>query len=339
MGCDGNGQTMQGYAQRTAGSIPQSFRMRMKSEGRWLFIALCLFWGGNWLAMKLMVTQAPPLASAAARAVLCGVIMLALAGPARVKALLRRAPLRIIAMALLTSTVCNAAVYWGAARLSTGVAAIVNNALMPIGLLVFGFLLGEEALSRRRIGAMAFGVVGLTLLFARRTQGSFDGEAIAGLAAVAFGTLSYCLGSIWCRPLLRHSEPMAIGCLQMLIGGVLLVVLSAAFERPGADQFAVMRSPVLIASLAWLVFAGGAAALLIYLRLIRDWGPARAGMFAFVTPIIATALGAAVLGERLGTLEIIGAVVLLASAGLVLTDGLVRPTAEDSPVPRTGASI
>ena len=296
----------------------------MKSESRWLFVALCVFWGGNWLATKLLVTQAPPLAGAA---------LLALAGPARVKALLGRAPSRIVAVALLTSTVCNAAIYWGAARLSTGVAAIVNNALTPIGLLVFGFLLGEETLSRRRIGAIALGVVGLALLFARRTQGSFDGEAIAGLAAVAGGTLSYCLGSIWCRPLLRHSEPMTVGSLQMLIGGGLLVVLSAALERPGADQLAVMRSPELIASLAWLAFAGGAAALLIYLRLIRDWGPARAGMYAFVTPIIATALGAGVLGERLGTLEIIGAVVLLAAAGLVLTDGLARPTAENAPVP------
>ncbi len=313
--------------------------MRVKSKGRWLFLALCLFWGGNWLAMKLMVTQAPPLASAAARALLCGVIMLTLAGPARVKALLRRAPLRTVAMALLTSTVCNAAVYWGAARLSTGVSAIVNCALMPIGLLAFGFLLGEETLSRRRIGAMVLGVLGLTVLFARRTQGSFDGEAIAGLAAVAFGTLSYCLGSIWCRPLLRHSDPMSIGCLQMLIGGALLVVLSTALERLGADQLAALRSPVFVASLAWLVFAGGVAALLIYLQLIRDWGPARAGMFAFVTPIIATALGAVVLSERLGILEIVGGAVLFAAAGLVLTDGLVRRAPESAPVQRTGVSI
>jgi hypothetical protein len=34
----------------------------------------------------------------------------------------------------------------------------------------------------------------------RRTGGSFDGNAIAGLAAVAGGTLSYCLRSVWSRP-------------------------------------------------------------------------------------------------------------------------------------------
>ena len=82
-----------------------------------------------------------------------------------------------------------------------------------------------------------------------------------------------------------------------------------------------MLRPVFVASLAWTALAGGAAALVIYLRLMRDWGPTRAGMYAFVTPIVATALGALVLGERLGALEIAGALTLLAAAALVLSGG------------------
>jgi drug/metabolite transporter (DMT)-like permease len=292
-----------------------------RSEGPWLFLALCVFWGGNWLATKGLVMNAPPFASAAARALLCGALMLALAGPAEARRLVARAPLAVVAIGLLTSTICNAAIYWGVTRLSTGLAAIVNNALTPIGLLVFGVLLGEESLSRRRMAGIALGVVGLTLLFARRTGGSFDGNAIAGLAAVAGGTLSYCLGSVWSRPLLRHSGPLAVGGMQMLVGGVFLVALSAAVERPGPDVFAAMGRPVFLASLAWTTLAGGAAALVIYLRLIRDWGPTRAGTYAFVTPIVATALGAIVLGERLGPLEIAGALVLLGAAALVLSGG------------------
>jgi drug/metabolite transporter (DMT)-like permease len=262
--------------------------------------------------------QAPPLACAAVRALLCGLVMLVLAGPPRVRALFVSAPWRVSAVSILVSTVCYAALYWGAVRLSTGLAAIVNNALTPIGLLAFGYLFREETMSRRRLAGIGLGAVGLALLFARRTQGTLDGDAIAGLAAVAGGTLAYCLGSVWSRPLLRAAPPMAVGSLQMLLGGLLLVPLSAILERPGAAQLEAMLSPVLLLSLAWLAFVGGAAALTIYLRLIRDWGPTRAGMYAFVTPIIATALGAVVLGERLGALEIAGALVLLAAAGLVL---------------------
>ena len=118
---------------------------------------------------------------------------------------------------------------------------------------------------------------------------------------MAVGTLSYCLGSVWCRPLLRHSGPMAVGGMQMLIGGSFLVVLSGAFERPGPGQLAGMGSPVFLLSLAWTTLVGGAAALVIYLRLIRDWGPTRAGMYAFVTPIVATALGAGGARRAAGT--------------------------------------
>lgn len=304
----------------------------MKSGSRLLFVALCLFWGGNWLAMKLVVMQAPPLASAAVRAILCGLVMLFLAGPTRVRTLFASAPLRVSAVSILTSTVCYAALYWGATRLSTGLAAIVNNALTPIGLLVFGYAFREETMSRRRLAGIGLGVVGLALLFARRTHGTFDGAAMAGLAAVAGGTLAYTLGSVWSRPLLRRAAPMAVGSLQMLVGGVLLVPLSAALERPTAAQLATMLSPVPLASLAWLAFAGGVAALTIYLRLIRDWGPTRAGMYAFVTPIIATLLGAVVLDERLGPLEIGGAVVLLAAAGMVLPSRLAsEPKTPDRP--------
>lgn len=308
-----------------------SIPARTPSEGPWLFIALCVFWGGNWLATKGLVTNAPPFASAAARALLCGALMLALAGPAESRRLVARAPLAVAAIGLLTSTICNAAIYWGVTRLSTGLAAIVNNALTPIGLLVFGVLLGEESLSRRRLAGIALGIVGLALLFVRRTGDSFDAGAIAGLAAVAGGTLSYCLGSVLSRPLLRHTGPLTVGGLQMLVGGAFLLPLSIAVERPGPDVLSAMTRPVFVASLAWTALAGGAAALVIYLRLIRDWGPTRAGMYAFVTPIVATGLGAIVLDERLGALEIAGALTLLAAAALVLSGGTATRPASPPP--------
>ena len=300
--------------------------MRTRSEGPWLFVALCVFWGGNWLATKGLVANAPPFASAAARALVCGIAMLALANRRQAVALARRAPAMVCAIGLLTGTVCTAALFWGVVRLPSGLAAIVNNGLMPIGLLVFGVLFGEETLSRRRVAGIALGIVGLMLLFARRSAGSIDAGAVAGLAAVAAGTLAYCLGSVWSRPLLRHTEPLAVGGLQMLVGGLFLLLLSLVVERPGAAVLSAMLRPVFLGSLAWTAFAGGAAALVIYLRLMRDWGPTRAGMYAFVTPIVATGLGALVLGERLGALEIVGALVLLAAAGLVLSGGFAPRT-------------
>ena len=148
-----------------------------------------------------------------------------------------------------------------------------------------------------------------------------DGSAIAGIIAIVGGTFTYGLGSVLARPLLRVASPMTLGALQMAIGGIALVPVVWLLERPNAAQIAVLLTPAPFLSIAWMVIAGGIGATVIYLRLIRDWGPSRTSMYAFVTPIIATILGVIVLHERLGVQEIAGAFVLLSAVALVIPRG------------------
>jgi drug/metabolite transporter (DMT)-like permease len=283
-----------------------------------LFALLCIAWGTSWIAMKLALAEVPPFSFTVARSVVAGAAMLAISGHAAPLALLRRAPWRMLAVALLTNTLTYAGLYWGTARVSTGLAAIVNNALMPMGLFAFGLAFHEERFSRRRLAGIALGAAGLALLFAPRSVPSGDAASLAGLAAVAAGTLAYCLGSVWSRPLLRGASPIAVGSVQMLAGGLMTAPIAVLLERPGPEVLAALARPVPLASLLWLSIASGAGGLTIYLRLIRDWGPTRAGMYAFVSPLIAVVLGAVALGERLGPLEWIGGAAMLAAAALVL---------------------
>ena len=283
-----------------------------------LFAMLCIVWGTSWIAMKLALAEVPPFSFTVVRSFVAGVAMLALSGTAAPVELLRRAPGRMLAVAFLTNTLTYAGLYWGTARVSTGLAAIVNNALMPVGLFAFGLAFREEAFSRRRLAGIALGALGLAMLFAPQSTPTGDAASLAGLAAVAAGTLAYCLGSVWSRPLLRGASPVAVGSLQMLAGGLMMVPIAVLVEQPGPDLLAALARPVPLASLLWLSIAAGAAGLTIYLRLIRDWGPTRAGMYAFVSPLIAVVLGALVLGERLGPMEWIGGAAMLAAAALVL---------------------
>ena len=64
---------------------------------------------------------------------------------------------------------------------------------------------------------------------------------------------------------------------------------------------------------------GSFAAFTIYLRLLNDWGPVGVGMYAFVSPVVAVALGGLVLGERFGPLEALGLLLVLGAAWLALT--------------------
>jgi drug/metabolite transporter (DMT)-like permease len=56
----------------------------------------------------------------------------------------------------------------------------------------------------------------------------------------------------------------------------------------------------------------------IYFLLVRDWGASRAGTYAFVSPVIAVAIGFVFFGEHVEASDILGMVLMLAAAGMVL---------------------
>ena len=70
---------------------------------------------------------------------------------------------------------------------------------------------------------------------------------------------------------------------------VALAGLSAAFETVTAATFHALLAPHLIAALLAVSLLGTIVGYSIYLRLLRVWGAFRAGLYAFVSPVVALA--------------------------------------------------
>ena len=85
----------------------------------------------------------------------------------------------------------------------------------------------------------------------------------------------------------------------------------------GATLAAFLTLPV-VASWLFLVLGGSIIAFTLYLRLLRDWGPTRAGLYAFVSPIIAVMLGVFVFDEPFGAYETLGSTLMLGAAALAM---------------------
>ena len=51
---------------------------------------------------------------------------------------------------------------------------------------------------------------------------------------------------------------------------------------------------------------------------MRDWGASRAGLYAFVSPVIAVAVGVALAGETLHASDLAGMVIMLAATGFAM---------------------
>ena len=295
-----------------------------------LFATLCLVWGLTWWPTKVGAAHVPPILLAAARFTVAGALMLAWAGRDAL-AVPRPAWPRLVATALLVNTGNYALLFWGIARAPTGLAAIVNFATIPVFSLVASRWLEGEPIDRRRIAAIALGTVGLALLFATRAAAAptAAGGEIAGLAAIALGTLLYCVGAVLARPLAAAIPVVALAGWQTLVGGAGLVVLSLVLEPVDAQSVLELGRWPTLPALVFLVAAGSLAGFTIYLRLLRDWGAFRAGLYAFVSPVIAVAVGVVVLDERFGWAEGAGGVLMFAAAAIALASAPARRASAD----------
>jgi drug/metabolite transporter (DMT)-like permease len=287
-----------------------------------LFAVMCLVWGLTWWPVKVGAAHVPPIFLAAARFTIAGALMLAWAwrGASDVP---RSAHARLVVTALLVTTGNYALLFWGIARAPTGLAAIVNFATIPVFSLLASHWLEGAPIPRRHIAAIALGTVGLALLFATRALDARGTVAAApdelwGLAAIALGTLLYCVGAVLSRPIATTMPVLVLASWQTLIGGVGLAALSLALEPLEAGHLRELARWPTLPALLFLVAAGSLAGFTIYLRLLRDWGAFRAGLYAFVSPVIAVAVGVVALSERFGWAEGLGAVLMFGAAAIAL---------------------
>lgn len=281
---------------------------------------MALIWGLTWLPMKLASEVVPPVFLAATRFLLAASCFLPIL-------LARGMPLRsdqfgrIVVASLLITTGCYSFLFWGVAVAPSGLSATVNLALMPIFLVMIGAFYGQERITARRVGAIALGVAGLVLLFSGRS-GPVQGGTLAafGLAAVAVGTVSYAWGSVISRPLTQSMPPMVLAFWQSLIGGLGLVPVSLALEGYDPARFAALADGRAVLGLSVLVLGGSLCAFSIFLWLVRDWGAFRAGLYSFVSPIIAVAIGVVYAQEPFGWAEAVGMAIMLVATALTLAE-------------------
>ena len=280
-----------------------------------LFAAMCLIWGTTWVAMKLGVASVPPIFFAGTRFVAAGTVLMAYAWATnRLRRLDRQETQRLLLIQLTMLVLTYAPLFWAMPYVPTGLSAVLNMALMPVCLVTFGVMLGEERWTTRRLAALALGFVGLAVLFGPQVTAPTGDMALLGSAAVVFSAVIYCLGSVIARPLTKTLDPIALSGMTMLPGGLALTALGLLVE-PGAPAATAFDWPIAAwAGWLFLVIAGSLIAFTIYLRLIAAWGPARAGTYAYVSPVIAVLVGVLVLHEHMSVRDGIGMALLLAAA-------------------------
>jgi drug/metabolite transporter (DMT)-like permease len=143
-------------------------------------------------------------------------------------------------------------------------------------------------------------------------------DELLGAGAIITAALCYAIGSMVLKAKLSDRDPRAI--MGASLGVAALLLTPAALVAPPAEA---PTGDALLSIFVLGLFCT-AAAFICFGVLIAEAGPSRALVITYVAPVVAVALGVAILGESLGAGAVAGLLLILAGSWLA-TDGRLPP--------------
>jgi drug/metabolite transporter (DMT)-like permease len=277
---------------------------------------MAVVWGIPYLLIKVAVDELHPAVVVALRCALGSLLLLPVA-LARGGFEGLRGQWRWIALfALVEITAPFLLLSFAEIRLSSSLTGLLV-AMVPLLAAVAARLVGLDRIDARRAVGLLVGLAGVALLVGVDVRG---GDLLAVLAVVG-AAIGYSAGPIILATRLREVPSLPLTTVALALAAV-VVAPWAVVERP-AEVAA-------IGGTAWLsVVALGvvcsAIALLVFFALIAEVGPARAAVITYLNPVVALALGAALLGEAVTLGMIVGFPLVIAGSWLATSSRSPRP--------------
>ena len=280
------------------------------------FAAVYLIWGSSYLAIIWGLESFPPFLLGAARFILAGVILYALAAARGGATFSRRQLLNAAVVGALLPFLGNGSLIWAQQRIPSGIAAFIV-ATVPLWMVVIQTIVEHVRPARQIWIGVSLGIVGLAILVG--AGGGVSGAIhLPSALILCGGSVAWAAGSIYSRSADLPESGLASAALTMLAAGVFFSAASLAAGDHRAIELAdvSLRS---VAGLAYLAIFGSVIAYSAYIWLLQVSSPARVATYAYVNPVIAVFLGWAFAGESLTIRTMIAAGVILAAVILITT--------------------
>lgn len=276
------------------------------------FFAIYVIWGTTFLAIRIAVLDLPPLFAAGARFFLAGLALFALM---RLKGETNPSFPQwrnLFLLSLLMFVAEYGPLFWAEKYVPSGIASVLE-ATLPIFTLVIEMVLLRQQRFRWSLAfSTLMGFCGTGVLLLPTTHGRL---ALLPCAAILAGAITWSLGSVLSRSLdLPSSRPLTAGA-AMLLGGAILLVLSAAFGEMHPFPHLTPRS---VLAVLYLSVFGSLLAFTAFVWLLARMPATRVSSHAYVNPIVAVALGYFAAGETITPRMLAGTALVITSVFLIL---------------------
>ena len=290
-----------------------------------LFVIMCIIYGTTFLAIKLGLNAGlAPFLGAALRFVIAGLILLvfiALRGRLR----LAKTPSiwrEMFIIGSLTTGACFAAVYWAENFLSSGIVALLS-AFSPIMIALMYSTAEESYKTPDKLLGFALGGLGVGVVMWPAINFADLQQTLLPLFVLFLGEAAYAIGSVRSARIIKRGDVdvFELNGWQCLFGGLILLVLSVAFEW---NQWAWEPIQAAWLSLAFLTIFGSVVAASLYFYLMKAVSPVFASLWLYISPVIAVIVGHLVLNEPIGPHTWIGAAMILIGVAMAKTKPRLR---------------
>ena len=282
-----------------------------------LIAAMVLFWSANYIIGKIALREFPPLLACGLRIALAGLFMLPIyASQESAGAWSRRDLPMLIYLGLFGVTLNQLFFLVGLSRTSV-VHSVLIIALTPIFVLVIAAIAKQERITARKAAGMLIAFGGVALLnvapSAEGAPGSRPtalGDLFVFLAAMTFSLFTVLSKNVS----LRHSS-ITVNTFSY-VGGALALAPLTLWQSRG---FAFARvSAAGWSSLVYMALFPSVICYLIYYYALGHISASRVAAFSYLQPVIATAMAAMALSERVTLPLVAGGAVIF--AGVYLTE-------------------
>ncbi|MCP3914110.1 MAG: EamA family transporter [bacterium] len=292
---------------------------------------LSLIWGSTWIVIREGLDDLPALTSASARFVLAAIVMSAIAPTIARREGGGRPGIAIsLVMGICNFGVSYGIVYYAETVLPSGLVSVLWS-VFPMMMAVTGhfFLRGERLAARQWLG-FAVGFAGVLLLLETDVR-AVGADAVPVALLLLLSPAISAVGTTYVK---RHGAGVSSALLNrngMWIGAMLLGVFAMLLEADAAGTWSASA----VGSVVYLAVVGTVVTFGLYFWALRHAPAYQLSLIAYVIPMIALALGAALRDEQISVWTLSGATAILAGVGFVLV-GKRRPALLEDDRDRAG---
>jgi drug/metabolite transporter (DMT)-like permease len=276
------------------------------------FVAIYVIWGSTYLAIRYAVETIPPLVTVGVRQAVAGGIMLAWAW-ARGFRPTRQQWVAGFALGAFFFLIGHGSLFWAEQYVGSGLAALLI-ATEPMFILVLGWMMGQQRISRMSAMGLAVGVAGVAMLMGAEL--SVKGSSLLGVLAVLLGSLAWSVGVVISPRLKLPSDALGRTALPTICGGAMLLIAAGVAGEFQQTHWASISLKSL-GGLGYLIIFGSVVAFTSYTWLLQRVPPALVATHTYANPVVAVLLGWFLAHEplsmrvALATVAILGAIVLI----------------------------